>query len=86
MCWYILVIEYLYTKLQINHLCDQSTFTPVGTQGGFMEPPLKKTTFPPEFCNEICTIYVWTIKNHNSEKKKKKPKLKLLYRFKMVAK
>ena len=31
--------------------------------------PLKKTTFPPEFCNEICTIYVWTIKNHNSGKK-----------------
>ena len=31
--------------------------------------PLKKTTFPPEFCNEICTIYVWTIKNHNSVKK-----------------
>ena len=35
---------------------------------GAMELP-KKTTFPPEFCNEICTIYVWTIKNHNSEKK-----------------
>ena len=34
--------------------------------------PLKKTTFPPKFCNEICTIYVWTIKNHNSAKKKKK--------------
>ena len=34
-----------------------------------MEPPLKKTTFPPEFCNEICTIYVRAIKNHNSAKK-----------------
>ena len=42
-------------------LSDQGTFTPVGAQGGSMEPPLKKTTFPPEFCNEICTIYVWTI-------------------------
>ena len=31
--------------------------------------PLKKTSFPPEFCNEICTIYVWTMKNHNSAKK-----------------
>ena len=26
-----------------------------------MQPP-KKTTFPPELCNEICTIYVSTIK------------------------
>ena len=33
-----------------------------------MEPP-EKTTFPPEFCNEICTIYVRAIKNHNSAKK-----------------
>ena len=35
--------------------------------------PSKKTTFPPEFwfCNEICTIYICTIKNHNSAKKKK---------------
>ena len=32
---------------------------------GFMEPP-KKTIFPPKFCNEICTIYVRTVKNHNS--------------------
>ena len=31
--------------------------------------PLKKTTFPPEFCNEICTIYVRAIQNHNSAKK-----------------
>ena len=28
----------------------------------------KKTTFPPEFCNEICTIYVSNIKNHSNEK------------------
>ena len=34
-----------------------------------MEPP-EKTIFPPEFCNEICTIYVREIKNHNSVKKK----------------
>ena len=33
--------------------------------------PPKKTTFPPEFCNQICTIYVRTIKNSNSAKKKK---------------
>ena len=38
-----------------------------------MEPP-EKTTFPPEFYNEICTIYVWAIKNYNSAKKKKKKK------------
>ena len=36
-------------------LSDQGTFTPIGAQGGSMEPP-KKTTFPPEFCNEIYTI------------------------------
>ena len=44
-----------------------------------MEPP-KKTSFPPEFCNEICTIYVRAIKSHNSEKKNK-----MLFRFKMAA-
>ena len=47
---------------------DQGTFTPVGAQGGSMEPP-EKTTFPPEFCNEICTIYVRVIQNHNSAQK-----------------
>ena len=53
------------------HLSDQGTFTPVSAQGGgSMEPPLRKTTFPPEFCNEICTIYVRVIKNQNSAKKK----------------
>ena len=41
-------------------------------RGGSMEPAPEKTTFPPEFCNEICTIYVRDIKNHNSAKKKKK--------------
>ena len=49
-------------------LSDQGTFTPVGDQGVSMEPP-KKTHFPPEFGNEICNIYVWTIKNNNSGKK-----------------
>ena len=40
-----------------------------------MDPPSpEKTTFPPEFCNEICTIYVRAIKTHNSAKKKKKKK------------
>ena len=34
-----------------------------------MEPP-EKTTFPPEFCNEICIIHVRAIKKHNSAKKK----------------
>ena len=34
--------------------------------------PLKKTSFPPEFCNEICTIYIWTIKKSEFCKKKKK--------------
>ena len=45
----------------------QGTFPPVGAQGGSMEPP-KKTNFLPEFCNEICTIYVRTIQNHDSAK------------------
>ena len=54
---------------------------PLVPKGGSMEP-LKKTTFPPEFCNEICTIYVWTIKNYNSARKN----LKMLYRFKMATK
>ena len=39
---------------------------------GFHGTPLKKTTFPSEFCNEICTTYVRAIKNHNSEKKFRK--------------
>ena len=51
-------------------LSDQGTFTHVGAQGGSMEPPIKETSFPPEFCNEICTIYVRTIRNHNSGEKK----------------
>ena len=38
-------------------------------RGGFHGTPPEKTTFPPEFCNEICTIYVRAIKNHNSAKK-----------------
>ena len=42
------------------------TFTPVGAQKGVPWNPLKKTTFSPEFCDEICTIYVRVIKNHNS--------------------
>ena len=45
---------------------------------GSMETP-KKTTFRPEFCNEIYTIIVCTIRNHSCEKK-------IMYRFKMVAK
>ena len=49
-------------------LSDQGTFTLVGAQGGFHGTP-EKTTFPLEFCNEICTIYVRAIKNHNSAKK-----------------
>ena len=57
---------YIFAMLSVtSHLSDQGTFTPVGAQGGPMEP-LKKTTFPREFSNEIGTIYVWTIKNHNS--------------------
>ena len=45
-----------------NTKSDQGTFTPVGAQGGFHGTHLEKTTFPPEFCNEICTIYVQAIK------------------------
>ena len=50
---------------QAKHL----TLTPVGTQGGSIEPPCK-TIFPTEFCNEIFAIYVWITKNHNSGEKK----------------
>ena len=35
--------------------------------GGSMELPVQKTTGPTvTFCNEICSIYVRAIKNHNS--------------------
>ena len=60
-------ISYCFLDVHSLHLSDQGTFTLVGAQGGSMEPP-KKTTFRQEFCNEICTIYVWTIRNHNSGK------------------
>ena len=40
-------------------------------RGGSWNPP-EKNTFPLEFCNEICTIYVRAIKNHNSAKKNSK--------------
>ena len=73
MCSYI---KHVATNVLLRHLSDQGTFTPVGAQGG-----PEKTTFPPEFWNEICTIYVRAIKNHNSEKK-----IKMLFRFKMAAK
>ena len=43
---------------------------PLVPKGGFHGTPPEKTTFPPEFCSEICTIYVRVIKNHNSAKKK----------------
>ena len=55
--------------MQYHLNTDQGTFTPVGGRRGVPWKPLKKTIFPPEFCNEICAIYAWTIKNHNSEKK-----------------
>ena len=38
--------------------------------------PPEKTTFPPEFCMELCTIYVLAIKDYNSAKKKIKNKIK----------
>ena len=41
-------------------------------RGGVPWNPPEKTTFPPESCNEICTIYVRVIKNHNSATKKNK--------------
>ena len=54
---------------------------PLVPQGGFMEPP-KKTTFPPEFCNEICTIYMYALLKTIIPEKNSK----LLHRFKMAAK
>ena len=41
---------------------------PLVTEGRGSMEPLKKPPFPPEVCTEICTIYVWTIKKHNSAK------------------
>ena len=38
-----------------------------------MEPP-KKATFPPEFCSEICAIFVCTIKKKKTKQNKKKKK------------
>ena len=65
------------TENSFNTLSDQGTFTPVGAGGGgFLGTLPYKTTFPAEFCNEICTLYVWTVKKHNSTKKKKKKKKK----------
>ena len=61
-------------------LSDQGTFTLVGAQRGVPWDPPKKTTFPLEFCIEIWTINVCTVKNHNSGEK-----INMLYRFKMVA-
>ena len=41
---------------------------PLVPKGVIWNPTPEKTTFPPEFCNEICTIYVRVIKNHKSAK------------------
>ena len=65
-----------------QHLSDQGTFTPIGAQGGGSMKPPEKTTSPPEFCNEICTICVRAIKKSQFCKKK----IKMLFRFKMAAK
>ena len=64
----VLEVLILTTFCTFGSKSDQGTFTPVSAQGVPLEPP-KKITFPPEFCNEICTIYVCTIKNHNSGEK-----------------
>ena len=47
-----------------------------------MEPPLKKTTFPEEFCDDYYTLCLYTKNNKKKKYKKKKKK----YRFKMAAK
>ena len=72
-----LVCHFLRAPLPCSRtFCCPGTLTPFGAQGGgggggFRGPPLKKTTFPQEFCNEICTIYMYvcTINNHNSGEK-----------------
>ena len=60
---------------------DQGTFTPVGAQGGSMEPPWENH-FPTGILHwnlhHICRGH----KNHNSANFLKK----MLYRFKMAAK
>ena len=54
----------------INTLVTKVLWLPLVPYGVPWNPPPKKTTFPQEFCNEICTIHVCTIKkNHNSGKK-----------------
>ena len=45
---------------------------PLVPKGGFHGTPPEKTTFPPEFCTEICTIYVRVIKKSQFCKKKLK--------------
>ena len=60
------------------YLSDQGTFTPVGAQGGLHRTPLKKTTFPPEFRNEIWNLHYVCMDYKKSQfcKKKKKKKWK----------
>ena len=53
-----------------QHFCDQGTFLKLCPSEASMEPP-KKTPLSPEICNDIYTIYVCTIANHNSEKANK---------------
>ena len=72
-------MNYLKSNEMFYHLSDQGTFTPVRAKGGFHGTP-QKTTFAPEFCNEICPKYARTIKIIIQGKNK------MLYRFEMAAK
>ena len=69
-----IITEYLAVLVESRIKCETTHTSPdILTEKGLMPwtkaIPLKKTTFPPKFCNEICTIYVWTMKIDNSEKK-----------------
>ena len=82
-CWYKFIYEFqLSSAVVVYNVLFPCSGSPLTLKwpryfysrwcprGGSMEPPPEKTTFPPGFCNEICTIYVRDIKNHNSAKKK----------------
>ena len=59
----------LLLSLTLN--CIRYPALPLVHNGGFHGTPPEKTTFPPEFCNYLYTIYMYTNHNHISGKKYK---------------
>ena len=77
--------NFLHLKIRLRNGVESLTTLEEGEFKFAIDGCIKKTPFPQEFCNEICTIYVRAIQNHNFAKKKTKKKKKMLYRFKMAA-